>query len=280
MKKAMIWVALGLMTLGIVLFVGLGISVDFDFSRCSNVNYVTNTYDFLEDFHSIDMETITADIDFRLAEDGVCRIVCYERENMRHDVAVKEGVLTISVKDTRSWMEHISIFNWKTPCITVYLPAGEYQSIQIDNTTGDVKMLGAWNIEDLKVKTTTGDIKLGEVVCKNTVSTRVSTGDILLEGLTCGSLEARGTTGDVTLQDVISSGSMKIQHTTGDITLNRCDAGELTLEATTGDIEAILLSEKTVTAKTTTGDVDVPKGTSGGRCDVTTTTGDICIRIP
>jgi hypothetical protein len=40
-----------------------------------------------------------------------------------------------------------------------------------------------------------------------------------------------------------------------------------------------LLSSKVFIIKTDTGDVDVPKSTVGGRCEITTSTGDVEISI-
>ena len=50
------------------------------------------------------------------------------------------------------------------------------------------------------------------------------------------------------------------------------------LEKTTC-VGGTLLSDKVFITDTTTGDVDVPKTTTGGKCEITTTTGDIEIDI-
>ena len=47
----------------------------------------------------------------------------------------------------------------------------------------------------------------------------------------------------------------------------------------TGDVTGTLLSDKIFFAETTTGDVSVPKLTSGGKCEISTTAGDIEISI-
>ena len=47
----------------------------------------------------------------------------------------------------------------------------------------------------------------------------------------------------------------------------------------TGDVKGSLLSEKIFIPTTDTGDVDVPKTVTGGRCEITTDTGDIKITV-
>ena len=72
---------------------------------------------------------------------------------------------------------------------------------------------------------------------------------------------------------------MFIERSTGDIELNGCDAGEIFIETDTGNVEGTLLSEKVFVVTTDTGDKRVPNTTSGGRCEITTDTGDIYITI-
>ena len=279
MKKIIIWIAAGLMILGIALFLGLGFYTNFDFTRLDSVKYITNTYDITDQFHSIDIDTVTSDIEFRRAEDGQCRVVCYEREKVTHEVSVSDGVLEIAVNDSRSWFDHITVFNFETPIVTVYLPEGDYQSLKIDNTTGDLKLSGKWGVDELSLETTTGDISVTDISCKGDVFVHVTTGDIRLEDMTCKSLNAEGSTGDAVFTNVIAVAAMRVHRTTGDISLEKCDAEEIYINATTGDVTGTLLTSKVISAKATTGNVDVPKLTSGGRCEITTTTGDIRIDI-
>ena len=51
------------------------------------------------------------------------------------------------------------------------------------------------------------------------------------------------------------------------------------MEASTGDIKGSFLTNKIFIAKTNTGDIEVPKTSAGGRCELSTNTGDIKVRI-
>ena len=61
--------------------------------------------------------------------------------------------------------------------------------------------------------------------------------------------------------------------------LERCDAAEIMINTDTGDVEGSLLSDKIFAAKSGTGDVEVPETGTGGRCIITTDTGDISITV-
>lgn len=279
MKKALIWIAASLMMLGMTLFTVVLFMVNFDFTKLNNMKYTTNTYEFSEEpFGHIDINTITSDIEFRKSDDGNCRVVCYESQKLRHEVTIQDNTLTISEKDTRTWTDHITVFNFNSPSITIYLPLDTYEKLNIDNTTGDIHLSGNWNFSEIKLATTTGDVYVNGIATTGDVSVHVSTGKIKLENITCKNLTTDGSTGDTTITDVFAE-SMRMKRTTGDITLESCDAGTLYLRATTGDITATLKTDKTVIASATTGDVNVPHNTTGGRCEVSTTTGDIHIRI-
>ena len=70
-----------------------------------------------------------------------------------------------------------------------------------------------------------------------------------------------------------------VTRTTGYVKLDGCDASEIVIKTDTGDVTGTLLTEKVFIAHTDTGRVKVPNTTSGGRCEITTDTGNIKITI-
>lgn len=281
MKKVLLMIGGCLMIAGIALFIFVAFVANYDFMELGSMNYVTNNHDIQESFESISINTVTADVEIKPSADGQCHVVCHEKEKLIHKVSVKNGTLTISLVDERNWLDHIkgSIFNFGTTLVTVYLPEGAYDELKVDNTTGHVKLAGEWQLDELDLQTTTGDICVDGVTCDGAVSLHVTTGMISLENLICENLTANGSTGDAVLKNVIVSDTLRVKRTTGDIKLNRCDAGEVYIIATTGDVTGSFLTPKVIYAKSTTGDVDVPRSTTGGRCEIDVTTGDIRIKI-
>ena len=281
MRKVLLFIAAGCLIAGVILFVCVSASINFDFMEFASMQFVTNNYEVEEYFESISVETITADVEVRLAKDGRCRVVCYEKEKLTHSVDVKDGVLFITESDQRNILDHIKggLFSVGTPSVTVYIPDRDYSLLKVDNTTGNVELNGKFGFNELDIQTTTGDITLNNVFCRGNVSLQVTTGDIVLDQVYCRYLAALGATGDAVLKNVIAENTMRIKCTTGDIKLERCDASTLYLNATTGDITGTLLTAKDFSASATTGEVNVPDSNGGGRCEISVTTGDIRIKI-
>ena len=75
------------------------------------------------------------------------------------------------------------------------------------------------------------------------------------------------------------SNNINVSRTTGDVTFNKVDAASLDIETDTGDVTGTFNSDKTFIVNTRTGNEIYPRGTTGGKCNIKTTTGDIIISI-
>ena len=319
MSKAIrIWliVAVALMLIGCILFIGVMAGLNWNFTLLATDQYETNEYPLSENFRSISIVTDTADIVFVPSENATCRVVCYEQANQKHSVSVRDGVLAIEVVDERKWYEYVGI-NVDSPKLTVYLPRGEYGALSIRSDTGEVQIPEDFGFEsmeisehtgrvtnyasvsgEMKIKTTTGDILLenvsvgtlvlsvstgrvtvSDVLCERDVTVNVSTGRVSLVNVTCKNLISNGDTGEISLKNVIALEKFSIERSTGDVKFEGADAAEIFVETDTGDVKGTLLSEKVFVVETDTGRVNVPKSVTGGRCEITTDTGDVMITI-
>ena len=124
--KTKVWLIIAAFLVGIGLLMLAGVIAAYrgDFGKFSTTEYETNTYEVREAFHDISIIADTADISFIsfiTSEGSECKVVCYERKDIRHSVTVQEGVLTITELDERRWYDHLGI-SMETPKITVYLP--------------------------------------------------------------------------------------------------------------------------------------------------------------
>ena len=321
MKKATkMWLIIAalLVVAGLVLFVAAMSAYRWNFTRLSTVTYETNTYEISEMFTNISIDTDTADIIFLPSHDGKCRVECYEEEKAKHSVTVQDSTLTIQLIDERTAEDYIPYIgiNVGSPKITVYLPEGQYASLSVRGSTGDIDVPEAMQFGDVdisfstgdvsfsasaasvKIKTGTGSIRMehtstgtldlsvstghiavSDVACEGNVQVSVSTGKVNFTNLRCQNLLSQGNTGDIQMENVIAADSFSIERTTGDVALVRCDASEIFIKTTSGDVHGSLLSEKVFIAQTGTGDVTVPRISSGGMCQIDTTTGDIYITL-
>ena len=319
-KSTKVWllIAACLVLVGSLLFVGVMTMLKWDFSKLSTVRYVTNTYTVTDGFTHISVAAdTTADVTFAVSQDDTVSVVCYEREKDTHTVSVDADTLRIDCRDERRWYQPIGI-DFHTPKITVYLPADAYGSLTVRTDTGDVSVpadftFGSVDIavstgrvtcsasteQKMKIKTSTGDIRVSHVsvgsldltvstghisvssvTCDGDIRVGVSTGKTDLSQITCRNLTSDGSTGDVLLRDVVAAETFSIERSTGDVHFDACDAATLTVTTDTGDIRGTLLTEKVFVAHTDTGRVSVPETATGGKCQLTTDTGDIKIAIP
>lgn len=316
--KTAVWIvtAIVLIFVGCILFGGVMLKMKWDFTNLSTEKYETNSYAISDAYTNVHITTDTADVVLIPSESGTASVVCYEQIGLKHTVSVKEGTLYIEQTDTRKWYEYIGI-NFGSPKIAVYLPGGEYGTLTVKGSTGVVDVPRDFMFADVDIAVstgavtnrasakgsvhihaTTGDIDVADVsaaaldlsvstgritvsavTCEGDMSVRVSTGKSELTDVRCKNLVSSGNTGDFLLKNVMVAETISIARTTGDIIFNACDAIALSVTTDTGDVKGSLLTDKVFVTKTDTGRVRVPATAVGGRCEITTDTGDIEITI-
>ena len=285
-------------------------------TACSLSDYETNIHKINEEFDNISIKTDTADIAFVLSDDGMCRVVCYEDAKKSHSVEVQDGTLAVNVVNNKKWYDYIGV-NIDSPKITVYLPEAAYSSLVIEESTGDIEISKVFKFKSIDISLSTGNIKcyasavenikiaastsdiyaegisassldltvstgnvtVSSATCEGDITIGVSTGKAHLTDVACKNLTSTGRSGDISLKNVISTEKISVERSTGDVTLDRSDAAELFIMTSTGDVEGSLLTNKVFITKTDTGRIDVPNSIIGGRCEITTDTGDIKISI-
>ena len=316
--RTKVWfiIATSFVLIGCIVFGGVMTMLKWDFTKLSTGKYETSNYEIAEIFNKISIVTDTADILLVPSENQKTSVVCHELKNARHSVTVQNGKLVIEIVDARKWYEYIAI-NFGTPKITVYIPQGEYGALFVKSSTGNVEIPKEFKFENIDIsestgnvtnyasaseniiiKTSTGNIRVenlsantldlsastGEVTvsnvtCEGDVKINVSTGKTNLTNIECKNIVSSGNTGAISLRNVIAAEKFSIERSTGDVKFDGCDAAEIFVETDTGDVRGSLLSDKIFVVQTDTGSVDVPKTISGGKCEITTDTGDINISI-
>lgn len=274
--KGWLIAAAALIATGSVLFVGGMAAMDWDFLKLNTETFTTETHTVTETFTDTVIDTDVADVCVVPAEDGVCRVECSVAEGVTHEVKVRDGVLTVTVKDGRAWYQRIGIL-FTAPKIVVHLPQEGGVTVTVKNATGSVDMR-ALTIDTLDLTTATGRVTLQDISCAQTAQVHFSTGAVEVDALRCGSLTVKGATGSVTLRDTVAAQALVAATSTGGITLDGCDAATLQLSSQTGSVTGRLLTAKTFRAQSYTGDVDVPD-TEGGLCEITVGTGSIRMTV-
>lgn len=296
-SKKWLLTAVILTIVGAVVFVGALAIINFDFTKLSTQKLETNTYEFNEDFDNIFVNVETAAVTFVPADNDVCKVECVEEKSLKHSAKIQDGTLTISAVNNRKWYDYICINFFWSPKVTVYLPREVYTSLSVTTATGNIEIPDKFSFEtvavagttsnitchaqvskSIEVNTTTGNITLNSAQTE-TVNLSATTGKVIVNDVACNKLTAKSSTGHIQLKNVIAEESIKAQNTTGGVELGGCDAADIMVNTSTGNVKGTLLSEKIFITDTSTGRISVPKTTSGGKCEITTSTGDIDIVI-
>ena len=296
-KKILLIVAAVLTVVGVGIFTVAFAILGFDIAKLSTQKYEFNTYTLNEDFNSIKINTETASVILAESDSDECKIECVEREKMKHSAEVREGTLVIDVENTKKWYDYIGS-NFGNETVTVYLPKAVYASLTVNADTGSVEIPKMFSFESVCVKvdtglidcyaevsdsielqTATGSIRAENSSTDGEVKIKTATGSIKIADIRCNRLSAESHTGSIDLTNSIAADNMTINCATGSVRLDSCDANEIKVATHTGSIVGTLLSDKIFFAKSSVGNVDVPKTTSGGTCELVTGTGDIKIEI-
>ena len=318
-KSTKIWLitAAALILVGALILCCVGGETKGDLGVLSNKKYETNCHAIEEEFKDIVVKTNTADVEILPSEGGAVEVVCVEESKVKHAVSVKDGALTVEVVDTRKWYDHIGIFGMKAPKITVYIPAGEYGTLAVKASTGDVRMGEPLRFDGVDIKVSTGDIEslasckgtmkldtntggvkvknasvamldiwsgtgeisIENVTCEGEISASATTGDVNITDTACARFKSDANAGDIIMKNVVAAGEFSVTRSTGDVRFEACDAAEITVTTGTGDVKGSLTSEKIFIARSGSGKVKVPETTAGGKCKVKTTTGNIILTI-
>ncbi|MBP3592286.1 MAG: DUF4097 family beta strand repeat protein [Clostridia bacterium] len=180
----------------------------------------------------------------------------------------------------------------------VEISASAANMIKVQASTGDIMLKGvrAGNIDitistgdttlnevecggDIRIKSTTGDININNTDCTGDIKAKNSTGKSTMVNVRCEDLISEASTGSLRMTNVIASEKFTLERDTGEIHFDRCDASEIFAETDTGSVKGTLLTDKIFITKTDTGTINVPESTQGGKCKITTDTGNITISI-
>ena len=313
--KKWIFIAVAMILAGTVICFATAAAMHFDLGKLDTGKYKTNSYSVDESFRDISVTVSTEKVFFKPAENGKCTIICFEEEDSTHVVSVIDRTLTITKPAEDRKLSHHFGVSTLSPEITVYLPESTYSDLRIETDTGDVDIpadfafdsitingdtsdvaclassndgieialssgdlsISAVKAGEIELKTTTGGISAQSVNCVGDVHIQVDTGLAKLQNVTCRNLTSEGTTGDLTLDHVVADETLSITRDAGNVEFLESDAASIYVRTDTGDVTGTLLTEKMFITETDTGKVDVPKSTTGGRCEISTNTGDIRI---
>lgn len=308
----------GLIVAGSLLLVGGGVLVAVGYSNGQGVKIETKEYNDVEAFNKFNIDLTIAEFEVKPSEDSTRKVIVDETRYDQHTVEVVDNTLTIKGVNKRKWYEQIFTWGFfQKVKVTVYAPEGSYEEFEAKGHTGAFIVPSNYTFDTFNVSTSTGSIKSGAKV-NNELVAKTSTGSVNLDGADAKSMDlktstgsinvknanvaelinARSSTGSINLENVtaqnlktsVSSGSTRLKNvkvtehidsrtSSGTVYMEASDANTLFVKTSTGSVNLKLLTNKIFDAHSRTGSVKVPQTTSGGLCEVHTTTGSIRAEI-
>ena len=296
-KKIWIIVASCLLALGFIICVFISIVTNFDFGRFNSMSSEHNEYVFENDFDSVSVDVAVSKVTITKSDSKECRVECDEVSKMKHYVSVENGTLTIRFVDERKWYERIGVSFCKMQVI-VYLPNDAYTDFTIKSNTGDVTVSDGFSCRNITIKGNTSGIACN-ASASETMDIDTDTGAVSVENVSAGAMnlkcstgkiqvnsakidkkaDFKTSTGKIILVNVVAEGELSAVSATGNIEFENCDAASIYMKSNTGNVKGSLLTPKVFITDTGTGSIKVPSSTEGGRCEITTSTGNINVTI-
>lgn len=288
--------------LGILFF---AMARGFDFPRSVSGGQETvlldKTYASSSEF-VLNFEMANGDVEIRPSDDDRVRVVYKGPSSLKKDpdLTVTEDAGGITIRQKTLDISNLFSFfrvSFIPRGVTVYVPEKDLATIRLQNSSGNLTVVGDYSLDKVSVHLSSGDIRLPAIETRD-LSIETSSGNISVQSLTCDTYSFSSSSGDMDLGDVSGDGSVNatsgniradevnghanIQVTSGEITLAdfigqgsvRCISGrisvriksltgDLSLSSTSGDIGITTESQAAFnyTASVTSGDVSVAGGT-------------------
>lgn len=271
-----------------LLLIGVGIIVGFAGFALMGFRFkgLTQKIDIREYTDESNIEKIVVNTDISDVSVGITDaekiIITYgESKSIKINISVENGTLKIKEKGSANWFDMLSFIHFGNNefKVKILIPEKALGEISISSDTGDISLEDINVKGNIKLDTDTGDIfiktKEADSVSYDDINIKTDTGDVTLTDVKAANLNVKVDTGNIKLNNTLVDDILKINTSTGDVKVEKSDAEEIEIKTSTGNIKASFLTEKVFVTSSSTGDIRVPESYQGGKCKLTTSTGDI-----
>lgn len=232
----------------VIMFVGLGliitgfVLIKGDFNNVVNSFTMDEDYEFKElvledDFDYLKIDLISHNINFKHSDDDKLKVEYYESENDKVNIKVEGNTLKLKSEYKKKY--RFFNFRFKSPKVSnvdIYLPKNEYQNIDVELISGDLK-INNFIFNEISIKTTSGDISLSKLNVNNKVVIDLVSGDFHVEDLNVtNDLNVETVSGYIKI-NTVSSKSISAKTVSGDIYVNDLITNSIKTETISGDID-------------------------------------------
>lgn len=310
-KKFWIFSSIICISVGLLLICAAWVSAGFHLSAFNTVHYQRIETPITEPYDKIVIDALDCNVrilaqsatsafpDLQEQKYDTPMLLSHDSEYMVTELTVRDRTLYITRQDNRPWYQHIGIyFGDGNEGITLILDDLHFDALNVTSVSGEIWLMSEAEIKEVSLHSTSGEIVAIDLISEKAEMSSVS-GSVLLHGasgdsislktvsgeidaanMQCGTFKAESTSGDLSIGGNVICGKATIKTVSGDVELEGFDADDINITTTSGDVEGSLLSGKQFSVTTSSGEIDIPKDSpNAGHCVVTTTSGDIEIKI-
>ncbi len=199
-------------------------------------------------------------------------------EYMQYEATLKNGVLEISYRNTRNWLE--SIFNvpfvGNEYILEIELPKAFQGDLMVDTASGKIIAETAADLKECKLKTVSGVISAANLTVQSDLSLHTTSGSITAENLQAmESVRLQSVSGSITAQAVTAGGKLNGKTTSGRLEFTQVTAeGDMTLNSVSGSLNLQDVSCAALSAKSVSGSIR-PVGLKADSIELRSTSGAV-----
>ena len=208
----------------------------------------TDTFDSIT---AINADMVSADI--KVVPAGHFGIEIQNRQNRSIDYKITDGQLSITQERGFSYLP----FSWsfRSPVVTIYLPAGaQLDTVLLKTTSGNITA-NSFNCTQLDVSATSGNLRTGDINAAGSANFKATSGNITLtrfaaedilvkvtsgnltfDGLTGQVLTAAATSGNIRGEQVDISREADLKVTSGGVRMNGALTGRINVTSKSGNV--------------------------------------------
>ena len=309
--KVVLFIGIGMVVAALIILLVVFLTTGFQprtmFAKETDIKEEKVQKEIVEKIHSLRVRSEEDDIVLKKSENEKCLVEFTERGKVDYELAVEDGKLELVQKE-ESWKNPMNFMQnllskipdniFKHPYrIVISLPENEYETLELENVSGDIAAEDVFFFDTAALSTVSGDIYTKNLKTEGPLTVAATSGDINLESSEAkGPLSISSVSGNIladhvdadSVQATLSSISGEIslknsifkilsaKTTSGDVNLELIEAGKLDITTVSGDVEGRVSKEMDFNCKTVSGDISVPEGGTNSWI-IETTSGDIHI---
>ena len=265
-KKALI-IALSIFGAGLLIFLCVLVSVNFDFTRLSarhvvgankenteNIKAEHIDKDIDENGQNLSLNLSSADVIVKPSDDGKIHISYDNTEDMYFELKSNDKEITLIQKQKSYFSFGFSFLSENEQTVEVSIPTDHKGDLEINGASSDISISDMQFVGNFDINSVSGEIKIEN--CKaETIDTGNTSGEIEVLNLETTSIEATTVSGDISIREIAKNTPISLETTSGKVYAENVKAEDIKAETISGGFEFVNVSGIKANLSSTSGDV-------------------------